>query len=74
MSAKTRSWEIAEEKRREREAQFNAADRSQPIEAITVDAQSRPTIERAIELFVSDKVRRVYTLKCCKSMNESWHG
>jgi hypothetical protein len=71
MSAKTRSWEIAEEKRREREAQFNAADRSQPIEAITVDAQS---IERAIELFVSDKVRRVYTLKCCKSMNESWHG
>jgi hypothetical protein len=28
-----------------------------------VDTLSRPTIERAIELFVSDKVRRVYTLK-----------
>jgi hypothetical protein len=54
-SAKTRSWEIAEEKRREREAQFKAADPSQPIEAITVDAESRPTIGRAVELFVSDK-------------------
>ena len=36
-------------------AQFKAADPSQQIEAITVDAQSRRTIERAIELFVSDK-------------------
>jgi integrase/recombinase XerD len=54
-SAKTRSWEIAEEKRRERELQFKAADPSTPINVITADAKSRPTIERAIDLFVSNK-------------------
>lgn len=54
-SAKTRSWEIAEEKRRQRELKFKAADSSTPIEALTANAESRPTIERAIDLFVSDK-------------------
>jgi hypothetical protein len=54
-SAKTRSWEIAEEKRRERELQFKAADPSTPVEAITADPESRPTTERAVELFISDK-------------------
>lgn len=54
-SAKTRSWTIAEEKRRSREAQFKAADPSQPIEEINTKEESRPTIERAAELFISDK-------------------
>lgn len=35
--------------------QFKAVDPSQPIETVTRDAEGRPTIERAVELFVSDK-------------------
>jgi hypothetical protein len=35
--------------------QFKAAAPSQPIETVTRDAEDRPTIERAVELFVSDK-------------------
>lgn len=54
-SAKTRSWEIAEEKRRDRESQFKAAAPSTPIEAIRSETETKPTIERTIELFVSDK-------------------
>jgi integrase/recombinase XerD len=54
-SAKTRAWAIAEEARRKIEAQFATADPSQPVGSVTVEPQSKPTIERAIELFVLDK-------------------
>jgi site-specific recombinase XerD len=54
-SAKTRSWSIAEQARRKIEAQFEAADPSKPISAVTVEAKAGTTIEQAVELFVSDK-------------------
>lgn len=54
-TAKTRSWSIAEERRREIEEQFKAADPTKPIGDISLQAESRPTIEKAIELFLSDK-------------------
>jgi integrase/recombinase XerD len=54
-SAKTRSWSIAEQARRKIEAQFEAADPSKPISAVTVEGKAGTTIERAVELFVSDK-------------------
>lgn len=54
-TAKTRSWSIAEERRREIEDQFKAADPTKPIGTVTLQAESRPTIEKAIELFLSDK-------------------
>src|SRR5271168_2826792 len=54
-AAKTRSWAIAEERRREMEARFKAADPSRPIEAVTIDTTTRPTIQKAVELFLSDK-------------------
>lgn len=51
-SANTRSWTTAEEARRKVEAQF---EEPKPTGAVTVKASSRQTIDRAIELFVSDK-------------------
>jgi integrase/recombinase XerD len=54
-SAKTRSWKIAEERRRKIEAQFEAADPTKPISAVTVEAKGGTTIDQAIDLFVSDK-------------------
>ncbi len=54
-SAKTRSWKVAEERRRKIEAQFEAADPTRPISAVTVEAKAGTTIEQAINLFVSDK-------------------
>jgi integrase/recombinase XerD len=54
-AAKTRTWSIAEERRREIEAQFAAADPMHPVEAVRLEAQSGKTIERGIELFLSDK-------------------
>jgi integrase/recombinase XerD len=54
-SAKTRSWSIAEQARRKIEAQFEAADPSKPISVVTVEGKAGTTIERAVELFVSDK-------------------
>lgn len=54
-SAKTRSWSIAEERRREIEAQFSGADPLHPDEIIRLEAHSGKTIERAVELFLSDK-------------------
>jgi integrase/recombinase XerD len=54
-SAKTRSWKTAEERRRKLEAQFEAADPTKPISAVTVEAKGGTTIEQAISLFVSDK-------------------
>jgi integrase/recombinase XerD len=53
-SAKTRSWKLAEERRRKLEAQFEAADPTKPI-TVTVEAKGGTTIEHAIDLFVSDK-------------------
>jgi integrase/recombinase XerD len=54
-SAKTRTWSIAEERRREVEAQFAAADPAHPVQAVRLEEQSGKTIERGIELFLSDK-------------------
>jgi integrase/recombinase XerD len=54
-SAKTRAWKIAEERRRKIEAQFEAADPTKPISAVTVEAKGGTTIGQAIDLFVSDK-------------------
>lgn len=54
-SARTRAWLVAEERRREREAQFAVADPSKPIET-TTQSESRPTIKRAVELFLSDRL------------------
>jgi integrase/recombinase XerD len=59
-SAKTRSWQIAEERKRDVEAQFatagmepsNAANANGAVE---LESVSHPTIERAVELFISDK-------------------
>jgi integrase/recombinase XerD len=54
-SAKTRSWQIAEERRREVEAQFEAADPSKSNGAVVLESVAHPTIKRAIELYISDK-------------------
>lgn len=54
-AAKTRTWSIAEERRREIEDQFKAADPTKPISDVTLESQSSKTIERAIELFLTDK-------------------
>src|ERR1700722_1940917 len=54
-SAKTRTWAIAEDARRKIEAQFATADPSQAVGQITVEPQARPTIQRALELFLLDK-------------------
>jgi integrase/recombinase XerD len=55
-SAKTRTWSIAEERRRDIEDKFKAADPTQPMGTVRIEAASRPTIPRAIELFLSDKL------------------
>jgi len=54
-SAKTRTWSIAEQRRRKIEAQHEAADPTKPIDEVTIAAQSRPDIARAVELFISSK-------------------
>jgi len=54
-SAKTRAWGIAEQAKKKVEAQFEAADPGKPIGEVTVQANTRATIERAIQLFISDK-------------------
>jgi len=54
-SAKTRTWSIAEERRREVETRYAAADPSKPLPSSALQTKSRPTIEQAIELFLSDK-------------------
>jgi len=55
LAARTRSWSIAEERRREIEGQFRTADPTKPIEALKIQAEFRPTIEGAVHLFLSDK-------------------
>jgi integrase/recombinase XerD len=54
-SAKTRSWKTAEERRRKLEVQFESADPAKPIGSVQLEAQTAKTMERAIELFLSDK-------------------
>jgi hypothetical protein len=54
-SAKTRSWSTAEQARRKLEAQYEAADPTKPAGALTIETNSRPTVVRARELFLSDK-------------------
>jgi integrase/recombinase XerD len=54
-AAKTRTWSVAEERRHEIEARFRAADPSQSIEAIKLEAQTSKTVDLAVELFLSDK-------------------
>jgi integrase/recombinase XerD len=54
-SAKTRTWAIAEQVRRRIESQFETTDPARVLGAVSVQAYSRPTIERAIQLLVSDK-------------------
>ncbi len=53
--SKTSTWSVAEERRRDIEDQFRAADPTKPIEAIAIQNNSRKTIGRAIEVFLSDK-------------------
>jgi integrase len=54
-AAKTRAWAIAEERKSELKARFAAADPSKPLPS-TIVTKSRPMIDRAIELFLSDKL------------------
>jgi len=54
-SAKTRAWVVAEQARKRVEAQFEAVASGQAITAVSLEAESRKTIERAIQLFTSDK-------------------
>lgn len=57
-SAKTRTWTIAEEKRRKLESQFEAAQNgglSPASISVSSTQESRPTITRAIKLFLMDK-------------------
>jgi integrase/recombinase XerD len=56
ISAKTRSWAEAEKAKRKLEDQFKAADPNEPLSSISVQAESRPTIDRAVELYLSDKL------------------
>ena len=54
-SAKTRSWAIAEKVKKQVEAKFDAIAAGKPVGAITVETESRKTLERAIELFITNK-------------------
>lgn len=54
-AAKTRTWSVAEERRREIEARFAGSDPAKPAGALKLEAKAAPTIERAVELFLSDK-------------------
>jgi integrase/recombinase XerD len=55
-SAKTRAWSIAEERRRDVEERFRATDPTLPTGPVRIEAESRPTLQRAVELFLSDKL------------------
>ena len=54
-SARTRTWSIAEERRRAVETRFAGSDAAKTVEAVKLEAKAAPTIERAVELFLSDK-------------------
>jgi len=53
-AARTRSWEQAEKAKRRVEDQFRAAG-GNAVGAARIEAKSHKTIERSIELFISDK-------------------
>jgi len=55
ISAKTRTWKIAEDAKRDLENKFRGADPENEIEDVCIKAETKTTIERAVELFVSDK-------------------
>lgn len=54
-AARTRTWSIAEERRRQVEAQFAGADPTNPVGAVKIEPKTATTIARAVELFLSDK-------------------
>jgi len=54
-AAKTRSWSIAEERRREVETQFAGAEAANPIGGVKLESKGPTTVYRAVELFLSDK-------------------
>lgn len=54
-SAKTRTWSIAEERRREVEARFAGSDPAQPVKTVWLESKGPTTIQEAVELFLSDK-------------------
>jgi integrase/recombinase XerD len=56
VSANTRSWGLAEDAKRKLEDKFRAADPNRPIGDISVKTATRPTIEKAVELYLSDKL------------------
>jgi integrase/recombinase XerD len=55
VAAKTRTWTVAEEAKRKLELKLQSADPDTPVEKITVISATRPTIEKAVELFIADK-------------------
>jgi len=55
VSAKTRSWGLAEEAKRKLEDKFAGANSDKPVGDVSIKAEVKATIERAIELFISDK-------------------
>ena len=54
-AARTRIWKLAEDARRKIEAQYEAADPTNPIQSVSVEAKAAVTIERAVQLYVLDK-------------------
>jgi hypothetical protein len=55
-AARTRTWSIAEERRRDIEERLQAADPAQPVKSIKIAAQTRPTLEQAVQLYLTDKL------------------
>src|SRR6202030_4117448 len=55
-SAKTRTWSIAEERRRAVEDQFKAGALTKPVGPEQPESPALKTIAQAIEIFLSDKL------------------
>jgi integrase/recombinase XerD len=55
-SAHTRSWGQAETAKRNLEERFRGTNSAERIASVSVRIESRPTIDRAADLFISDKV------------------
>jgi integrase/recombinase XerD len=54
-SAKTRSWSLAEEAKRKLEDGFRASDSKNPIGHVSIQGETKSTITRTVELFISSK-------------------
>lgn len=54
-SAKTRSWAVAEEAKRELEERFRFATQTNSVGAVQIQTEVGTTIERSVELFLQDK-------------------